>query len=107
MLGWGAAIGYVAGCGVGVCSFHLVQHTVQLALATSVGCCPTVVTSGHLPFLASTKCVIRELRSGDDCTAEFSYFQRIAYSEQCILLGSPDFLITKTFISEFPRLNQL
>lgn len=60
-----------------------------------------MVISGHLPFLASTKCVI-----GHSGTAEFSYFQRIAYPEQYVLLGGPDFLITKIFVSGFPRFIQ-
>jgi len=68
-----------------------------------VGCCPMITISGHPPFLASTKCVMGELRSADSCTAEFSYFQRIAYPDWYVLLSSPDFLIMKIFVSEFPR----
>lgn len=85
---------------------QLLFGTAQVALAE--GRCQVLFHDGHqsFPFLASTKCVIGELRSGNNCTAEFSYFQRIAYQEWYVLLGSPDFLITKIFVSEFPRFVQ-
>lgn len=64
--------------------------------------------NGHKPFasLASTKCVIGELRSGGSCTAGFSYLQRTAYPDWHVLLGSVGFLIAKIFVSEFPRFVQ-